>query len=301
LKRKVIQIAGSTCLISMPKEWITKHNVKKGAELDVQEQGNKIVVSTEHSQSLPKLVIDPSRFGKFHPNYLSAAYNMGFDDVEVHFNDSKELEAIQDKINSCIGYEIVNQSNNVCYIKSVSEVSLDEFNQILRKVFLLLINMGENTLSLLEKGDFTRLSEVIVLEKSNNKLTDFCKRVLNKKGYHDYSKLTTIYTICMYLERVADEYRDICASLLNKKERLSPSVLKDFKDVNQLFSDFYNMFYTSDRSRLERIFFTAPQLKVRMLEKLSKAQPADRIVLHAASNILNEVYELSTAAVELHL
>jgi phosphate uptake regulator len=301
LKRKVIQIAGSTCLVSLPKEWVKKHDVKKGAELEVQEQGNKVVVSTEKSQSLPKIVIEPSRFGRFHPNFLSAAYHMGFDDVEIRFLDSKELESIQARINACIGYEIVNQSNSVCSIKSVSEVSTEEFNQIIRKVFLLLINMGENSLELLEKGDFARLSEVIVLENTNNKLTDFCKRVLNKKGYHDYSKLTTIYTICMYLERVADEYRDICNALMGKKEKLSPSVLKDFKEVNQLFADFYNHFYTADRAKLEKIFFTAPQMKMKLLDKLSKALPADRVILHASSNILDEIYEMATATVELHI
>jgi phosphate uptake regulator len=275
--------------------------VKKGEELEVQEQGNKILVSTEQTQALPKLVIEPSKFGKFHRNYLSAAYHMGFEDVDVYFSNSEELKAIQDRVNSCIGYEIVNQSNNICSVKSVSEVSTDEFGQILRKVFLLLVNMGENTLELLEKGDFSRLPEVIVLENTNNKLTDFCKRVLNKRGYHDFSKLTTIYTICMYLERVADEYRDICNALMGKKEKVSPSVLKDFKEVTDLFSDLYSYFYTSDRAKLEKIFFTAAPLKMKLLEKLSKAQSADRIMLHASSNILNEIYEMATATVELHI
>jgi len=301
LKRKVIQIAGSTCLVSLPKAWITKHNVKKGAELEVQEQGNKILISTEQSQSLPKLIIDQARFGKFHPNYLSAAYHMGFDDVEISFSDPKELEAIQERINACIGYEIVNQTSTVCSIKSVSEVSIDEFNQMLRKVFLLLINMGENSMELLSKGDFARLSEVTVLENTNNKLTDFCKRVLNKKGYSEHNKLTTIYAICMYLERVADEYRDICKALVDKKDKISPAVLNDFKEVNQIFADFYSYFYTSDRAKLERIFFSAPQMRNKLLEKMSKAKPADMIVLHASSNILNEVYEMSTATVELHI
>lgn len=301
MKRKIIQIAHSTCLVSLPKDWIEKHNVKKGDEIDVQEQGNKIVVSTETSQAIPSLIIEPAKFGQFHKNYLSAAYHMGFDDVEIKFNDPKTANDIQDRVNNCIGYEIVNQSNSSCHVKSVSQVSLDEFNQILRKVLLLLITMGENTMEILEKGNYSRLQEVRVLENTNNKLTDFCKRVLNKKGYHDHSKLTTIYTVCIFLERVADEYRDLCDGLMGKKDKVSPAVLKEFKEVNSLFVDYYNFFYKLDRAKLERIFFSAPPLRDKLLDAISKAQPCDRVVIHSMINILSEIYELSTITVELHL
>ena len=46
MKRKVIQIAESTQLVSLPRKWALKYGVKKGDEVDVLEEGNKIVVST---------------------------------------------------------------------------------------------------------------------------------------------------------------------------------------------------------------------------------------------------------------
>ena len=45
MKRKVIQIADSTQLISLPRKWAQKFNIKKGDELEVEEHDNKIVVS----------------------------------------------------------------------------------------------------------------------------------------------------------------------------------------------------------------------------------------------------------------
>ncbi|MBW2965188.1 AbrB/MazE/SpoVT family DNA-binding domain-containing protein, partial [Candidatus Woesearchaeota archaeon] len=143
MKRKIIQIAGSTHLVSLPKNWIKQMGLKKGEELDVLEQGNKVIVSTDSSTAPTKLVISPERFGKFHPNYLSAAYHAGFEDVEIQYNDEKTAEKIRERITNCIGYEIVNQGENFCRIKSISHVSTSEFDQILRKVFLLLITMGD--------------------------------------------------------------------------------------------------------------------------------------------------------------
>ena len=41
MRRKVIQIAGSTQLISLPRKWAIRQGIEKGEELNIDEQGNK--------------------------------------------------------------------------------------------------------------------------------------------------------------------------------------------------------------------------------------------------------------------
>ena len=53
--RKVIQIADSTQLISLPRKWALQHGIKKGDELEVEEKGRKIVISTEKGEKLDVL------------------------------------------------------------------------------------------------------------------------------------------------------------------------------------------------------------------------------------------------------
>lgn len=301
MKRKVIQIAGSTHLISLPKAWIKGLGIKKGDEMDIEEQGNKIVVSTEKSGVPKKVTISPDTLGRFHPNYLSAAYHIGYEDVQIIYDDEATLQKVQDRIGNCIGYEIVNQGDNFCNIKSISQVSMNEFDQILRKVFLLLLTMGDNIVEVLKDKKYSRLKEVRVLEVTNNKLTDFCKRVLNVRGYKDHNKLTIIYTIVMYLEQVADEYRDICDALMNRKTKLPPQMLTDFKEVGQLFKDFYESFYKFEKSKIESVFMKAQPLRQKLLNKMMKAGPEERLVLHSLSNIVSQVYEMATANLTLHL
>lgn len=45
LMRKVIQIAGSTQLVSLPRAWAKKNNIIKGQEIEVQEDGDKIIIT----------------------------------------------------------------------------------------------------------------------------------------------------------------------------------------------------------------------------------------------------------------
>ena len=45
MKRKVIQIADSTQLISLPRKWSLAHGIKKGDELEITEKGRQLTVS----------------------------------------------------------------------------------------------------------------------------------------------------------------------------------------------------------------------------------------------------------------
>jgi phosphate uptake regulator len=297
----VIQIAGSTCLISLPRKWITDHHINKGDELNIDPQGHKIILSTDTEFVPKKMIISCGKFGKFHPNQLSAVYHMGYEEVEIEYSDHATLPSVQQRINNCIGYEIVDQGDNFCRIKTISKASIEEFDQILRKVFLLLLSMGKNCTDIMDKKDYTKLKEVKVLEITNNKLTDFCKRVINVNGYKDHSKITVMYSIATYLEMMADEYRDICDALANKKTKISPKTIEDFKDVNELFNIFYQSFYKFSAEKVEEVFEKAQPLRKKLLEKMTNADAEEMLLLHSLSNILSLIYEMATANLELNL
>ncbi len=301
MKRKVIQIAGSTHLVSLPKDWINRKGVKKGDEVEIEEQGSKLMIITERSGAPKSIRITPEKFGRFVPHQLSAAYHLGYDDVEIVYSDSSTLEDVQKRLGNCIGYEIVNQGDNFCRIKTISHVSLDEFDQILRKTFLLLMSMGKNIIEVLERNEYQKLKETMVLEVTNNKLTDFCKRVLNVRGYKDHNKLTTVYTIATYLENMADEYRWICEHLAKKKGKLNPKVLADFRDVNDLFSKFYASFYKFSGDKSEAVFSRVEPLRKRVLDRMTRSKGEDILVLHSLINVLSIIYEMENANLEMNM
>jgi len=42
MKRRVIQIADSTQLVSLSRKWAIQRGIKKGDELEVKEEGNRV-------------------------------------------------------------------------------------------------------------------------------------------------------------------------------------------------------------------------------------------------------------------
>jgi len=69
---------------------------------------------------------------------ISAAYKSGYDEIEVKFSSSQELDIAQKALlRSCIGFEIVQQGKNTILAKSISKDDYSEFDSILKRLFFL--------------------------------------------------------------------------------------------------------------------------------------------------------------------
>ncbi len=61
MKRKIIQIADSTQLVSLPRKWCKRLNLRKGDEIDIQEKVNPLIVSTQGNREGEKVEFDVER------------------------------------------------------------------------------------------------------------------------------------------------------------------------------------------------------------------------------------------------
>ena len=77
MKRKVVKHGPSTLIISIPSGWAKKYSVKQGDELDVDEQGSRLIIDNKGEKQLPEINMDISglkpkmirRFYIFNINY----------------------------------------------------------------------------------------------------------------------------------------------------------------------------------------------------------------------------------------
>ncbi len=74
MKRKIIQIANSTQLVSLPRKWCLSNNVKKGDEIDVKEKDNNIVVSTNAEPKPQSIEIKFKDYGVLLARFLHSLY-----------------------------------------------------------------------------------------------------------------------------------------------------------------------------------------------------------------------------------
>lgn len=293
MKRKIIQLAGSTLVVSLPSKWVKKYGIKKGEEIEVEEKGKELIINSEKKIDIKKLIVDIEKIGPLHENYIPFLYQEGYDEIELMSVGKKEFKIIQKRINNLMGFEIIRQGESHCVIRNVTEAMETEFEAMLRRTFLILIDMANNCYDAISKQEFSRLEDIKLLEKTNNKFTDFLKRILNKNGYKEPENLPLIYSIIRDLEKIADIYRYICDAFESEKKfRFSKDILDVFKETNIFLETFYHLFYKYDKNKA----FEFHQEREKFTKKISglfkKESGKNLLLLSYIDQLINNIYHL---------
>lgn len=313
MKRKLIQMAGKTLVVSLPSEWVKKCGLKKGNEIDVLEKGKNLIISTEGEELETKTQIDITDLPKEIVNkVLIGAYKMGFDEIKIVYQNTKlqdlkikkELpvdKVIEEAINNFIGVEIIEQEKNHTIIKQVSKISETEFDNVLRRIFFLLNSMSQETLKMITNNDQEIQKEINQKHDTIEKLTNYCLRLLNKKGHQDYKKTSLFYYFIFELEEIADIYNFIAKESLEKKLKFSKDALRLFEHVNKSWDTFYKMFYKYDKEKIITIIKDRRILWEEINKIYKKASTSDLILLGRISIIVIKILNLTEVKISMQL
>lgn len=294
MKRKVIQIADSTQLISLPRKWALQHGVKKGDEVDIQEEGNKIVISTNTISQKETKEIDVSNLEPMILRCIVALYKKGIDEIKVIFDKPELITPVQKVIGKeAVGFEITDQGKNYCIIKHVSG-ELEDFDPVLRRTLLLLLSMADKSYDAIKNNRFEELKNIAFLEEANNRFTTSCRRFLNKKGYKNPRIIGPLYYIVEELENLADEYKYLCIHLYElkgKKIKMNKDVVEIYRKINELLKIYYDVFYKFDDKKVAFIGKERKELVEEIFKLMERnKEPNNLILLHYLMTIMQKIF-----------
>lgn len=266
MKRRVIQIANSTQLISLPRKWSVKYGVKKGDEIEVEEQGNKLLVATEKSVDIQKIEIDVTGLDRTSIlYYIQSLYRMGYDEITVKFNEpytihlrtnekKKVISVVHEVVSRLIGIEILQQKENFCIIKDISETSSKDFDTALRRIFLLLLDVNKDLLEGAKTDNITLIETIDEKHDSVMKFVSYCLRILNKKGYEDQRKASVIYHIIANLDKVVDVIKYSARYLLDNDVTLKKESKIFLEPIHSAVDMYYDFFYKFDIKKMRVLY-----------------------------------------------
>jgi len=300
MKRKVIKQGHNTLTITIPTKWAAKYGIKAGDELELDEKGRSLLIKSDKSIDIDKIHIDVSKMNERVLRWvMSAAHKTGYDEIEVIGPSPKQIKIIHELIKELyMGFSIVEQTSNRCTLKAISKDVGSDFHLILRRAFLVTVSMAEGTLDVLRKKDNELLNGLIGLEHSNNQLTNFCERIVNKIGHEEEKKNCFYYVIAWNLEKICDNYKYICDHLNNKKLAVKKDVLDLLEEANKFFKDYYEIFYDFDIERLSRLAEKGKKILKEARSMSSKVKnEADFIVLNSIMLITLQTMDFSASYV----
>jgi len=303
MRRKLVKQGHNAMTVTIPSSWIKKFDLKGGDEISLIEEGNRILISVDQLKE-KKIEFDMRGNAKYLYRSLGVLYRLGYDEIKVNFQNPKIIDELQIEIDNMLGYEILDQGENCCVIKSVAGILEKEFDPTLKRIFSMLINGGEYSLEILKEGEIKDLEKVKNFERINNRLTNFCERLLNKYGYKDANKTMLIYCMVWGLEQIADDYKNIWNYLINKekngkKKLITSSEIKSYVEINRLVKEYSEIFYDFDVDRLSRFRGKCLRFINNSREILDKEKNGSKVIQVSLNGIVEKLYHLCESLIKI--
>lgn len=245
VKRKVIKQGNNTLTMTLPRSWTNDFNLQQGDELNIDIRGNNLILSTDNLINFDSKTKDISKLNSILPLVLMSLYRKGYDEIELKFNQANNIIIIQNILKEGTGYHITDHSINSCKLKSLSDVKDVNFNDMLRKLFILIkMKLEKITLAINEK-EISGLQSLIAMNTLPAKMTNFCLRLISKGSLKDMAH--QYYQIVIGLENLDNQLNIFLSQLLDSSLNLTSKLLiSAINEFNDLFVKFYNAFHSSN-------------------------------------------------------
>ncbi len=265
MKRKIVLHGPSTLTVSLPSRWARTFGLKKGDELGVEERGSDLVISSEGARELEKKKIVAGKFKRLGKTYLTASYRQGYDEVVLDYEEGNYVKTIQDMLGETMGFGIVKQEKNSCVIRDLTGHRKNEFDNILRRVWLMLLDLANESFITMEKKDVEGMKNITLMDVSINRFCNYCLRILVKDNSVPLKKVALYYHLIKRLEELADSYKDLCSFYVEHLDEINKSFLELFAEVNENLHEFYGVFYKYDDAKVEVLFQRTKEVRIKAL------------------------------------
>lgn len=282
MKRKIIKQGHNTLTITLPSEWTKRFNIDAGSEIEIIEKDNGLLLTTDKNghEKKAEFNIDTMDIPTIW-KYFMAVYREGYDTVLVKFSPDIDIESpykffahnkldvkyngdrgkknalefLNELVNRFIGFEIVDYGKNFALIKEMTEPTSKEFDIALRRIFLLIEQMSEETCTALRTSNPENLKHIHDIDINLDKFHDYCIRILNKLENKETRKISLLFSTLFLMELIGDEYKNISHHLLYdfpEKIRFK-NVLDIAETVKEQLDLFYSLYYKFEQEKINKI------------------------------------------------
>ncbi len=278
MKRKIIKQGHNTQTITLPSDWVKKLNLTNKDEVNITEKGDSLIISGHENLKEKTCVIDITNFSiPLLWRYFQSAYRAGCDEIKIVFDQNQKeyedpyhyyttqsdyaklgekiptktaLAMIQSTVDRFLNIAIINTGKGYCIIKEMGEPTMKEFDNSLRRIFLVIFQMFDRIKEAIQDEDYGEVSickELHTIDLNVDKFVDYCCRIMNKieSSFSDHKK-SLLFSTLFLLELLGDEFKYTGKHLAVSKKSLK-NILPLIEKVREHFEIYYKLFYKFDR------------------------------------------------------
>jgi phosphate uptake regulator len=306
MRRKIVKQGRNTFTVSLPRKWCERNKISEGEEIDVLEKGDNLLLSKELSKGRGEVRIDVTNLDRSTIILLILSlYRYGYDKIVVsskqnavkYYLHNKEVSissVVQDAVTRLIGAEITSTSRGAYSIEVITEDSREKFDTVLRRIFLLIMEMFEGFLEGIKKKDRVLMEEVAVQHVNIKKFINYARRLLNKFGYKDAEKTNFYFSTVAFLGKMDEIIKNFTGFVLDEKHiTFSKKLFSLLEEIRNSLKMFYDSFYKYDVQKIGEMHRKRDLFKRRLYKDYSKFSKDDLFVISTIMQIFDVLLDLS--------
>lgn len=241
--RKVQYTGRSTFIVSLPKEWASKHGLKPGSTVILEESGPMIIVKTsEQSHQEPKKIVLNIEDGtppEAVVRWIIGAYVMGYDEITVR-NKNGIHPQIRNTIRSVVlgklpAAEIVNEDVEEMQIQVILAHDKSPITSGLRRLARVVHSVVSDACNAIASRNPSLAEEVLKEDDSIDRVYFYVNRLINMVASGRLEspedggpvELLIYRSVAKLLERIGDHAMNIARSARELAEAEIPKSVHD--------------------------------------------------------------------------
>ncbi|MBI5393311.1 AbrB/MazE/SpoVT family DNA-binding domain-containing protein [Candidatus Woesearchaeota archaeon] len=295
MQRKVIQQGPSTLMISLPSKWVKENNIKKGSDIELDIESNRIVISREIIQQKKAATITIKNKEDYMNRLIITKYRHGFDELLVNYEDPAVVDSIRKTLHNLLGMEIIDQKANSCTIKNIAEALDENAEAMFKRMFHIILTMADSCLEFAKKKDAAKLALILELRETLLKLAEFNLRVINKTANQSVEQKSLSFfstwnigvlgKMWSYLAKEWSEQKSPNKISLSNKE------INFIDEVVQYTRDYYQLHYKTDAAILLKIRNKRYHLRKEGFALLETSK--NKTIIFNLTCIVEKIYDMS--------
>ncbi len=233
---------------------------------------------------MEKKTIIAEEYPNLIPRVISALYRIGYDEIDIEYQDPALVTPLLEVLNEFFpGYDILSQSEKRMLIKDIAHDVENEFDNVLRRLFMVSLSMAENLEMAMKEFSEQRMLNVLSMEKTNNRFANYCIRMLIKRGHQQFNR-TDFYIILVWeMEKMIDELKYIGQYRMSpemKNVKLSQNLMLFYHDLVDMFRWLFEVFYKFDPEKINMIHMKRKEMIKQGTLLLQKGPEKERKIVH---------------------
>ncbi len=249
--RRLQVTGGGTYIISLPKKWIKRYNLKKGDTLGVEERDKGIFLTPQMQKIKKSAVINLSRNVR---REITAKYMCGYDTLRIVSDtgiDHSYRKIISETLKTLSGYEIVDEKTKEITICNLLDPSELPTKKAMRRAFFVARSMQKDFLEAFLNNDPELAEDVIQRDSEVDRLYFLIVRQLRTAimdtGFAEKIDVTPLECldlriVAKNIEQIADnieincvnfkeiDYNSLNSEIFENVKRMSSLLIKIFQD-----------------------------------------------------------------------